>query len=74
MCIRTPQPLPEGPTFGGALGEGLRGRTEMLRIGLQPAFGRPEGRFEVSPVWKTAKTRPKSAFLIQPSFLGIRSL
>ena len=25
MTIRTPQPLPKGPTFGGALGEGLRG-------------------------------------------------
>ncbi len=25
MGIRTPQPLPEGPAEGGALGEGLRG-------------------------------------------------
>ncbi len=25
MCIQTPQPLPEGPAEGGAVGEGLRG-------------------------------------------------
>ncbi len=66
MGIRTQKPLPKGPAFGGALGEGLRGPYAHRRggpdrqNGLAPPYAAP-------PMWRPPNLgRPRI-----PGFLSL---